>query len=885
MTYWSVHTHTRYSAKDALPTVGKVVQTAAALGYPALAVTDHGNGAAWAQHYKACRKAGILPLPGMEAYVAIDRAGKRPTTMHMGLISTTETGYRNLVGLATMAHRNFKYKPILDLGDLAWAAENGLLDGVAATSGCWFGLAPTIMREGSMDAVRNVLTGMAGWFGSGLYVEAQNHMIVDAGHDDDAYGAQLLGLADTLGLPMVLAQDSHYCHLGDRPAHEEMKRLMSWSDDPDDAVFPGDGYHMVDEEWMRDHHAPALFDAGMAGLADLLAKARVSIPELDAFTLRVPDTTISGDPDAELAERCTQVLEAKIASGEIPKSQVKAHRERVSEELDVVKDAGFAGYLLFTATVTDFMRDEGIFYGTRGSAGGSMLCYLLSITFHNPIVWGLQFDRFISRDKTKPPDIDLDIEHARREEVVQWLDERYSVVHIGTWAKMGLADDEEDDDTQQKGSLIVRWKMNERKAGRDPNRRLEQAEWDALASIATHIPLNSYGVHPAGLLIIPDLQAASGIPIQYVASSKTFVTAFDMKDIDAFGLVKLDVLGLKTMSAIKTMTQLTGIDIWDIPLNDKAVFGRIGRGETAGMFQLEGWSFTKGSVRMKPRTIHEVIAAMALFRPATQKSGATDEYLDRRAKRTPVPALHPLISEHTKDTYGTIVYQEQPISILKAIGMPIEQIEAARKAIKASTEDQVSDAMVSMKAIMDDMFVLGRKAGLTQADLEFLQTALMGYASYGFNKAHATAYGTLAYVTAWFAVHHPVAYWVSLLNAYIGDKQEATYLAAARKDGVKIRSPHVNLSDVHYTADIDKGIIRKGLMAVKGIGEKSASELITHQPYASLTDLGARVNARRVSGAKALRSGHSPASCGGVIAALAEADALHGLEHEETNGN
>lgn len=322
---------------------------------------------------------------------------------------------------------------------------------------------------------------------------------------------------------------------------------------------------------------------------------------------------------------------------------------------------------------------------------------------------------------------------------------------------------------------------------------------------------------------------------------------------------------------------MTGVDIWSIPLNDRAVYARIGSGQTAGMFQLEGWAFTKGCQRMKPRTIHEIIAAQAMFRPAVMKSGATDDYLERRAKVRKVPEYHWIIAKYTKDTYGTVLYQEQVIDILKGIGMQIEDIEAARRAIKASTVDQIEAATVVMKRLTEEMLGMGRLAGMSQADLEFVHASLMAYSLYGFNKAHATAYGTLAYITAWFSVHHPVAYWTGLLNAYVGDKQEVTYLQAARRAGVKFRSPHINLSGAYYTADLDKGIIRKGLLSVKGVGVVSARELIEHQPYTSLVDLGARVNAKRVSGAKALRSGHSPESCGGVIAALAEADALNSL--------
>jgi len=873
--YWSAHTHSKYSARDALPTVQEIVNKAAEFNYPAIGLTDHGTMAGAAQLYVAARKNGIEPLPGIEAYIAINKNETRPSTMHMGLLATNAKGYRNLVSLVSQSHQQFKYKPILDLSDLAQAAEDGRLDGVAAMTGCWFGLLPTLLREGHTASVKNVLGAMDSWFGSGLYVEIQNHQIIDKTHDDEAHTRVLHAIAKSMGLPTILTQDSHYIELEDRKAHETMKRLTSWSEDPDDAVFPGDGYHMVDTEWMKDHHAPDIFEYGMEGLNDLLSKAQVVIPELDTFQLKVPDTTVSGDPDKELLLKASESLQERIDNGSIKKADADAYWNRVTEELEVVMEAGFSGYLLFTATVCDWMTKENIAYNVRGSASGSLVCWLIGITSFDAISWGLRFDRFLSKDRTKPPDIDIDVEHEKREAVLDWLRQSYHVVNISTWLQMGM----QEQDGEQKGSLLVRWKMHARKTGRDPNAPLSKQELIDLRELAKKAPYQGYGVHAAGLLIAPDAETAGVVPLQYVASSKTMVTAFDKDDVERLGLVKLDVLGLKTLSAIKIMQELTGIKYNEIPLNDKKVFQMLSKGETAGLFQLEGHTARNGVKRLKPTKITDVIAAMALFRPATMDSGATDEYINRRQKTAKVPVRHPIIENETKDTYGVLLFQEQAIGVLRAVGLDPEEIETARKAIKASNAD-VGGARGEMQTILKRVRTLAKEKGMGLEDLAWLEKALEAYAGYGFNKAHATAYGVVAYVTAWYSLHHPVAFWAGMLKSYTGAKQENEYLKSARAAGVQIRPPHVNRSKEGYTADLEQNAIRKGLLAIKGLGEKAALDLITHAPYASLDDLARKVSAKRVTGAKSLGLGHSPQSCGGVITHLHESNALDGLGRE-----
>jgi DNA polymerase III subunit alpha len=869
--FWSAHTHSKFSALDALPSVKDIVTRASELQYPALGLTDHGNIAGSVQLYTHARKAGIKPLPGIEAYMTFDRGSDpRPRTWHLGILATNAVGYTNLVGLSTLAHKNYKYKPLIDFGDMAQLAEAGLLDGLAVMTGCWFGLMPTLLREHDWRSSVNVVKALDCWFGSGCFVEIQNHQVFEGVQNDDATGDFLASIAMKAGIPVVITQDSHYCHESDREHHDNMKRLVSWSEDTEDAVFPGDGYHMVDTDWMRDHHPEAIFNAGMEGLAHLADIADVQIPELDTFQLKVPDTTSSGDPDTELTKRVAGRLFALMDAGHIPAKKAKEYSDRVDEELDVVIGAGFSGYLLFTAHVTDWMRRNNIEFGIRGSASGSILCWLLDISTLDPIAWGLSFERFLTRDRAKPPDIDIDMEHGRRQEVLDWLLGSFLTFNISTWAEMKASDDT----GTRKGALVVKWRSAQRKKGLEADGPIPDEEWAKLQGIAQFEPYSGYGVHAAGLMIAPDEAALGQIPIQYVASSKTFVTGYDKDDVEAMGMVKLDLLGIKTLTAIRHMIEWTGVNTEQIPLNDRATYQAMRKGNVVGAFQLDGGSSIRGIRQLKPTRIQDVIAAMALFRPATMNSGATEDFIARRNKEADVPTRHAIIMEETKETYGVILYQDQALNIMKRLGLTVEEIEKARKAIKASNAD-----VGGAQTVMDDLIgkIKERATDLSVEDLDFIEDTLSAYAGYGFNKAHATSYGLLAYITTWFSVHHPVEFWTAMLDAYAGEPQEAEYLKAARDAGITIRSPHINKSAVSFTADVPNKAIRKGLLSISGIGQKAAAEIAAHAPYTELSQFAERVNARVVTGAKALRSGHSPAACGGVVAILASTGALEGI--------
>lgn len=884
MTGWfSAHTHSKYSAKDALPSVEAIVAKAKALEYPALGLTDHGTMAGSVQLYKECRKAGIKPMPGMEAYVTFDRTMTRNSTQHMGLLATSQVGYRNLVGLTTHAHKMFYRKPLLGLDDLARFAEDGMLDGIACLSGCWFGLVPTLLREGDARSVRNILTALDSWFGSGCYVEIQNHMIDERDQQEELFSNFLHAIAMSTGLPVVITQDSHYVEHEDRKAHETLKTLMSWSDDPDDAVFPGDGYHMVDEAWMDEHHNPDIFRSGMAGLADLAAKANVVIPELDKFSLKVPDITINGNPDDDLITRCGKALFKLSEDKVIPEKRLADYSARLDEELNVVIDAGFSGYLLFTANVTDWMRGKGIMYNVRGSASGSLICWLLEITSFDPVAWGLSFDRFLSRDRTKPPDIDIDVEHLRRDEVLEWLDNTFTTCRISTWMKLSANQDVDDDlDSSQSGSLLVRWKMRQRKLGLSPDGQVPDDQWLELMNLSDHEPLGGYGVHAAGVVVAPDEEAMTSIPLQWVASSKTLVTAYDKDDVEAMGMLKLDLLGLKTLTALKDMSVMTGITPEEILFNDRATLTAIGKGDTVGCFQLEGGAAQRGCRQLKPKKIDDVIAAMALFRPAPLKSGATDQYIARANKDEEVPVRHEILNRHTANSYGVLLYQEQVVGVMRDLGMGPEDLTKFLKAVKASNAG-VGNAAQVIDGYHDQVAAMAKSKGMSIEDFTWLWQQTVAFAGYSFNLAHSTSYGVMAYITAWYKTHHPVAFWTGMLNAYIGDPQEEKYLKAIRSAGITLRGPNVNRSEMNYSADPRVLAIRKGLMSIKGVGPKAAADLAANKPYTSIADLAERVNARAVTGAKQLRGFHTPAACGGVIKALWEAGALEGLPEITTD--
>lgn len=850
---WNLHSHSKFSVGDALPSVAEMVATVAGYGQPALGLTDHGNMGGSVQLYKHCMKAGIVPFPGSELYVVHDRNDKKAKRHHMCVVAYTSQGYDNLVRLSSASHRNFYHKPLLDHADLAEMSEAGMLRGIAATSGCYFGFIAQAIASGDERQAVSLLRTYDKWFDR-FYVELQNHGIDHGnGMDDDALAASLHRLALESGIPAVITQDSHYCHQEDKEIHDALKQLVGFGPEADDAVFPGDGFGLADERWLVERHDPARFAYGCEGLADLLRANALAIPELDAYHYRIP-FTVAGPDD---------VLQ-RLAAGALEGRDLPArYADRLAEELEIIRDTGMAGYLLLVKDVTDWCRENQVFYQARGSASGSMACWLLGITQADPLKWSLSFERFISRDRTKPPDIDLDIEHDRRKDLVEWLRGRFTVVQIGTWSEYSMKGEEGDEGDDAKGSILVKYYSGNRRRGAGATRweDVPAKDRELLHKVAERKPFASYGTHAAGLVVTTtDGELSRLVPTMHIASSGTVVTQYEMDDIESLGLVKLDVLGLKTLSVLNRCMQNLGRDVFGgldwIPLSDSRTYARISQGRTEGVFQLEGFSAQYGCMELKPTKIGDVIAAMALFRPATQNSGATRSYVNRRKGTERIPARHEVIARHTSKTYGIMLFQEQVISILRELGMSPDDLTAFLKAVKASNSS-IGDAGKVIEGYQHRVREMAEASGFSDDDWQWLWHAIEGFAAYGFNQAHSTAYGLTAYRCAYLATHHPVEFFAALLAVAAGtskpkkdkESKEDKYLRAARAEKIRIRPPDVNRSQVSYA--IDRGSIRKGLRSVKGIGEPTAASIVSRRPeggWASVADFARSMAGTKVTG-------------------------------------
>lgn len=553
--FWSVHTHSRYSVKDAMPKVSDMVLRAAELGYPALGVTDHGTMAGVAQHYKAATKAGIKALPGIEMYVTPLAESRERKSMHLTMAAYTTVGYRNLVALNNYAHRSgYYFRPRVDFANFAQAADEAMTQGIAIGTGCRSGPVVRALVERGPAAAKQVTAALAGWFPR-VYVEVMDHQFTAEGMWDHEITAALYDIAQELGLPMVLTSDSHYLVPEDKPDHDALKQLIAWTPVMEEAGFSGKGYWLP--TWQDMAHIPSkVLDACEQGLYDLSDAAKVTIPELDSFSLKIPDVTLKGEQDLALADRFHR--DVLIMTQSMKPKTGQLYRDRVVAELEVIRSTGMAGYLLLILLICDFMEREGIWFHVRGSAAGSLGLYVTGVTQYDPIIWEIRMDRFLSGDRTSAPDVDIDIEHERRNEVVAMLEKLgYEIRQVGTQPEYSLGF-KQDNDEEEKGSLRVAYFSTMNRSGKPVGTWSDapQAHKAALARLAQRGLISGVGAHPGGYIIAKDAPTADCLPMVRIDSSGTMVTAFDKGEIEEFGFPKVDLLGSKALTAIKVACEL-----------------------------------------------------------------------------------------------------------------------------------------------------------------------------------------------------------------------------------------------------------------------------------------------------------------------------------------
>jgi DNA polymerase-3 subunit alpha len=896
--YWSLHTHSRYSIDDALSDVTELVERAVELGYPALGLTDHGGMPGVVQLYKAGKKHGLPVAPGVEMYLTPAHEARDRKAMHLTMAAYTGEGYRNLVALNNQAQsQRFNKRGRLDMADFAAAAEAGKTAGIAVATGCRSGPVVRALTERDEIAAAQVVKALAAWFPK-VYVELMDHGFTADGMWDWEICNTLIDIAGQLGLPTILTGDAHYTYEADRESHNALKQLTTWSDDPEDGEFSGTGY------WLRAHTDLDPLQHGFEGLSDLAAALKVKIPELDVFTAKVPDVTFRGAQEEVLREKVAAAWEAQKDRWSAKEQKIR--KQRIDDELPVIHASDMDGYVLLCEWLATFMEDRGIWFHVRGSAAGSFVLYLLGVTQYDPLPdeWDIRMERFLSGDRSSMPDVDFDIEHERRGEVVAALEAKgYELRQVGTQPVYGLDFKDFDESGEEKGSLRQKYFSVLRKKGIKVESWAEVPDEDKrrLQDLAKRKLISGVGAHPGGYIIAQDAPTVACIPMTTIHSSGTVVTALTKGEVEEMGFPKVDLLGSRVLTGLRICcTLLTGGNVDDvphtrqeaspakeyyraIPMDDRQALKRTGAGHTAGLFQLGGGTNRRGLMQLQPKKTIDIVAAQALMRPAPLNSGFTEEYLNRRSKLKPIPKMHADIDEETHDTYGLAIYQEQVVGILRRIGLPPDQLTKLLKAVKASGKAHIEEAKKIVAGEMASITGMAKARGWDDADIAYLEGCLLDYgAGYSFGKGHSVTYGVVGYLTAFLATHTPLEYWTGQLNAYMGvtntrgDKIEPILTRAARADDVRVIDAHVNFSGLGYTPDKAKKAIRKGLLSVPQVGVSCALELVSKRPFVSLVDLSQRVSGK-VSGAKDLCYGQDPEEAGGAIASLYSHKALSGV--------
>lgn len=889
--FFHAHAHTRFSSRDAFTKLDSMADKAKRMKQPAIATTDHGNMSGTIQGYKAAKKHGLQYFPGIEGYLVDNVQDVKAERFHIGLLALSHEGYKALARLSSLSHRreNFYRYPRFDFAMLSELSADKRVDDIAVMTGCYFGLIQqALVHKGFDEAVR--LTEMyARWFPN-LYVEIQNHHIdhsktaEPSDWTDESICEAMVDIAGKVGLPIIITQDSHYLDSKDKPAHALMKRMVLHGDSDDQKEFPGDSFHFASTEWIQEHHYPKHWEQARSSYKDLLSMNTLEFPAIDNYRVRIPKTVLN--PSKALRKLCLAGLRELEGTGKL-KRAVKRYTDRLEHELGVINTLGMAGYFMTWVEVIEWCDTNKVAREARGSSNGSLVCYVLGITSIDPIEDGLLFERFLSTDRKKPPDIDMDVEDRRRPELVEFLHRRFGVEQIGTFQALGAR--EEDD----RGSVLVSYNAYLRRKyiqeyGSDSEgirrfnydfgregitairdvERVSARDYKGLRQLSKHEVSKSYGVHASGMLMNgDDLKIEDYVPTMLVPSSKTTVTQFEQDDVEELGLLKKDILGQRTLTAMSRCQELILEGPYDheamgmsqdphdfswIPRDDKkaCAFLREGR-EKNQIFQFEGYAMARGARQLGIKSTNDCILAQALYRPACMESGMTELYIQRRRNpelRKNIWYPHPAFEEVLKSTYGIVLFQEQVLEIMRKLGLSIADINIFFKIVKDSGRGSTARNVERAAEVRERWQDICDRNGIDKPDdaWHFIE----GYTKYGFNKAHSAGYGVRAYRSAFLKVHFPLEFMAANLETVAGKPSEQNHIREARHMGIRLLSPDVNISGEVWTVDRRRNGIRKGLLSIKGIGLMSAKLIAENAPYTSVEDLVNRNSGHTIKGGK-----------------------------------
>ncbi|HUI92988.1 MAG TPA: DNA polymerase III subunit alpha [Chitinivibrionales bacterium] len=853
-----LHNHTEYSFLDGAIRIKSLVEKAKEFGMPALAITDHGGMFGVVEFYNACLKEGIKPIIGFEAYVApqsrLDKTKSGDENYHhLILLARNLEGYKNLMRLSTIGYlEGFYYRPRIDNEVLRKYSA-----GVIATSACVAGAIPRALLSGDTARAQKIAEEYIDIFGKeNFFFELQNH-----GIDKELVAFdELIKLGRRMGVPFIVANDAHYLTKDDASSHEVLLCIGTQTtlDDQSRFRFGSDQIYFKSAAEMAQ-----LFPDMPEALANTVAIAERCSVDIKAPP-QLPKTKVP-DGFASEAEYLSHL--AKAGLKEKYSRITPGIQERLDYELGVICKMGFEGYFLIVSDFVAAAKREGVMTGCRGSAAGSLVAYSIGITDVDPIRFELLFERFLNPERIDMPDADIDFADRDRYKIIDYVIKRYgrdAVCQIITYGRM-------------KGKSVVRdvarvMGLTVAEAGK----LAAMVDKDLATSLSTNGELAATikanpkyaelfrharaleglnrqpSMHAGGVIIAPG-PVVNWSPLFKQPDADEVMTQFDMNDVKEVGLIKMDFLGLITLTILQDTIDLVKqnhgvvIDLWKLPDGDKETLALLGRGETVGVFQFESQGMQDNLRKLKPEGIEDLIAMNALYRPGPMED--IPVYIHRKHGREKVEYRHPLIEEILKITYGVITYQEQVMRVAQEMGgFTLGQADILRKAMGKKD-------MEKMEA-MRKRFMEGAQKRKVEAKIaQEIFDRMAKFAGYGFNKAHATVYAHVAYQCAYLKAHYPIEFLTANLSSVLDKKDDLLVIKnEAERMGIKILPPDVNTSD--YRCSIDGGRIRLGLGTIKNVG-KAAEKILEARAkkgkFSSLFDLCASVDLHLVN-KKALES-------------------------------
>lgn len=870
-----LHLHTEYSLLDGSIRMKELMKKAAEFNMPAVAMTDHGNLFGAIEFYQEAQRAGIKPIIGCEVYVAPGSHKDRPpsrreSAYHFTLLAENDTGYHNLVKLVTAAHLDgFHYAPRIDKDMLAARSE-----GLIGLSGCLAGEINSAIQSNNIEKAKQSAAEYRDILGAeNFFVELHDHGM----EEQKMCNAALVPIARDLGVGLVAANDVHFLRQSDHEAHDVMLCI-------------GTGKMVQDESRMR--YLPELYFKSPAEMQQLFRDFPDAITntlhvgerchlDLEFGSSKYPEYPVPAGRTREeyLRELCYQGLRARYGERATGDSELT---RRLEYELGVLEKTGFVSYLLIVWDFIHFAKEKGIPVGPgRGSAAGSIVAFVLGITDIDPLQFGLIFERFLNPDRVSPPDIDVDFCEARRGEVLEYVRQKYGerrVAQIITFGKLKAKSVVRD------VGRVLGWSYRDadRIAKMIPNElniTLETAvgkNAELKRAIATEPPTRQLfeharlleglsrnaGVHAAGV-VIADRDLSDYIPLCHDVKGNDVISQYAMGPLNDLGLLKMDFLGLKTLTVIEdTLTLIHKRDpnfsLKDIPLNDAAAFALYNRGETIGLFQMESGGMTNLSKQFDVKKLDDIIALIALYRPGPME--LIPEYVKAKKGITPIKYLHPLLEDICADTYGVMIYQEQVMAAAsKLAGYSLAQADLLRRAMgKKDKEKMAKERKNFIEGCARTNKIPGKKAN---AIFDLLEK----FAGYGFNKSHSAAYGVISYQTAFLKAHYPVKFMAGLLSNEINNTEKiSVFVGECKRMGISILPPDINKSGLKFTPETweapqrpdNRGTeaaptlnaIRYGLAAIKNVGEAAMAIAVRERDqrgeFSSLEDFCTRLDSR-----------------------------------------